>query len=144
MTRIKLLNLKIFLRAEDKTIEKHNLVCTRLGVQFPTHERIWRERQCCSFRKRENKPQKLKVARERRSPRSRLSFQKLQGPIYKEMKIGSRLLISLHQHHPVIPQTRYHFPIPNACPFPKHMAGFPPIMEKLLTNPLLQRLSSFS
>ena len=33
------------------------------------------------------------------------------------MKIVSRLLLSLHQHHPAVPQTRYHFSIPNVFPF---------------------------
>lgn len=71
-----------------------------------------------SFRKREKYPQNLKVAIKRSSPRRQLNFQNLHKAAHKQIKDVSRLLKSLHQHHPAVPQTRYHFPIPRTCPFP--------------------------
>ncbi|MEJ1270399.1 interferon activated gene 203 [Cricetulus griseus] len=57
-------------------------------------------------RKREKHPQKLKVAIKRSSPRRQLNFQNLHKAAHKQIKDVSRLLKSLHQHHPAVPQTR--------------------------------------
>lgn len=133
--------LKPLLQTGDKTVQKSTIQRVQsLGFNFQCMGKSIKKKHF-SFRKRKNKLRKLNVAKKGSLTKSRLSLQNLQEATHRKMKVVSRLPRSL-QHHPAIPPTRYHFPLPSACPFPKLITGLTTALEKCLTDPILLRFPS--
>lgn len=104
-------------------MEKHNSACTKPRGSISYACENQERKTNMFFDKKSKTPTITEDVKKRKLTQEPTQLTEHLGCNTQKIKVVSRLLISISQHHPSVLHARYHFPIPSACPFPRILLG---------------------